>query len=612
MNDTHFSNNKTTSMLDDQHDEQSTLLNPIKASVTGRETGALPQAENLSIEAFFQQALNAHQAGDIKYAKDVYEYILSLQPEHVEAIHALGLLAAELQQWDTGIAWIQKALSIQPNSARFRLHLANIFKNINQYELALTHYQAALRLDPNYAEVHNNLAGLFYKQNQLNLARQHYVLAIDLKPDYLDAHFNLGLVFLAQQEKNAAVTQFKNVLNLHPHSIQGHWQLAHIYWDDQDLEKVHYHYQKILDLDPNSVELLNNFAALMLKKEEIDLAIDYFKRALVIDPKHKTARNNLAAILLQNNQLKEAIWHYSLYLNLEPLDTEALLNRAHILMLTGHLHDAIHDLKNILTIDVKHIDAHCNIAAIYLKLKDRISALTHYQIILNLNDKHAIARYMVCALTQQSIPNSSPLEYVKNLFDNYAFQFDTHLQNILLYKIPELLREQLNPFLKKKKYNLLDLGCGTGLGGQCFNDIAKKITGMDISPNMLNKAKEKACYDILIEKDILNGITELVEDFDLILCVDTLVYFGNLNEFFEKIVVCLQVNGLLAFSVELANEPTSSYILQTNGRYQHAEIYVKQLAEKNQLKLLKFVNVVGRLQDNEAIQTGLFIFQKVY
>ncbi len=569
------------------------------------------QTENPSIEAFFQQALNAHESGDLKYAKDVYEYILNIQPEHIETIHALGLLAAELKQWETAIAWIQHALSIQPNSARFHLHLANVFKNNNQLEFALSHYQTALHLQPHYAEAHNNLAGLFYKQNKLNEACLHYAQAIDLKPDYLEAHFNLGLVFLAQGEINAAVTQFKNVLSLQPNSIQGHWQLANIYWQDQNLEKVHYHYKKILDLEPNSVEVLNNFAALMLKKEQPDIAIDYFNRVLAIDPKHKTARNNLAAILLQSNQLKEAIWHYSLYLNLVPLDTEALFNRAHSLMLTGHLNEAIHDLKKILIIDKKHIDTHCNLAAIYLKLNDRVAALTHYQIILNLSNNHPIANYMVSALTQQSIPDSAPLEYIKNLFDNYAFQFDTHLQNILQYKTPALLHEQLNPFLKHKKYNLLDLGCGTGLSGQCFIDIAKKITGMDISRNMLIKAKEKACYDILIEKDILNGIIELKECFDLILCIDTLVYFGNLNEFFTKITLCLATNGLLAFSVELSDKAISSYTLQANGRYQHTETYIKELTEKSQLKLLKYANVVGRQQENEAIQTGLFIFQKI-
>ena len=591
--------------------DQNSLLNSNQILISGNEMKQPPQPEEeLSAEVLFQQALEAHALGDIKYAKDSYEYILSKQPDHVETIHALGLLATELQQWEVAIAWIQKALSLQPNSARFHLHLANAFKKTNQFEFALTHYQAALHLNPEYAEAHNNLAGLFYKQNQLNTACQHYKQAVVLKPDYLEAHFNLGLVFLAQQEKKPALTQFKNVLSLHPNSIPAHWQLANIYWQDQDLEKVHYHYEKILVMDPNSVELLNNLAALMLKKERPDVAIDYFKRALVIDPKHKTARNNLAATLLQANQFKEAIWHYSLYLNLEPLDVEALFNRAHSLMLTGHLNEAIIDLKKILTIDDQQIDAYCNLAAIYLKLNDRIAALTHYQTILNLTHKHAIANYMVSALTQQSIPDSAPLEYIKNLFDNYAFQFDAHLQNILLYKTPKLLREQLNPFLKNKQYNLLDLGCGTGLSGQSFIDIAKKITGIDISRNMLNKAKEKACYDILIENDILNGVAELKDYFDLILCIDTLVYFGNLNEFFAKIMPRLATNGLFAFSIELADGIISSYTLQTNGRYQHAEIYVRELAKKNGLTLLKYTNVVGRQQDNQAINTGLFIFHK--
>lgn len=575
------------------------------------EMAQLIQAKNPpTIEVFFQQALNAHESGNIKYARDIYEYILNIQPDHVETMHALGMLASELEQWETAIAWLQRALSIQPDSTRFHFHLANFFKNINQFEFALTHYQTALRLNPHYAEVHNNLASLFYKQNQLNAARQHYIQAIDIKTDYLEAHFNLGLVFLAQQEKNAAITQFKNVINLHPNSIQGHWQLANIYWQNQDLEKVHYHYQKILDLDPNSVELLNNFGALMLRKEQINVAIDYFKRALTIDPTHKTSRNNLAAILLQSNQLKEAIWHYSLYLNLDPLNIEALFNRAHGLMLIGNLHEAKYDLKKILTIDDTQIDTHCNLAAIYLKLNNPVTALTHYRTILNLNNKHSIANYMTSALTRQSLPETAPLDYIKNLFDNYAFQFDEHLQNILFYKTPELLRKQLNPFLEKKKYNLLDLGCGTGLSGQCFIDISKKITGIDISRNMLNKAKEKACYDILIENDILNSLTELKENFDLILCIDTLVYFGNLSEFFTKTLHCLTVNGLLAISIELSEQSFSSYILQANGRYQHAEIYIRELAKKNQLILLNYKNVVGRQQENKAIQTGLFIFQK--
>src|ERR1044072_2998111 len=201
MNNTSFStyNDDALGSKTKNHDFPSNL-NQI---ISNNEIKQFPQYGGLSIEILFQRALHAHRTGDIKFAKDIYGYILSIQAEHVETLHALGVLATELQQWNTAIAWIQKALSIQPHSARFHHHLANIFTNIGRFESALAHYQAALHWNPQYAEAHNNLANLFYKQNKLSEAHQYYMHAIGLNPNYLEAHFNLGLVFLAQKEKNA-------------------------------------------------------------------------------------------------------------------------------------------------------------------------------------------------------------------------------------------------------------------------------------------------------------------------------------------------------------------------------------------------------------------------
>ncbi len=128
---------------------------------------------------------------------------------------------------------------------------------------------------------------------------------------------------------------------------------------------------------------------------------------------------------------------------------------------------------------------------------------------------------------------------------------------------------------------------------------------------MLYKAKEKACYDILIEKDIVKGIMELDEKFDLIACIDVLVYFGDLNEFFNKVTRCLPINGLLCISIEVSDQDFSPYILQSNGRYQHTKKYIIELAQNNQLTLLNYKSVVGRHRENQGIQTGLFIFKKI-
>ena len=402
---------------------------------------------------------------------------------------------------------------------------------------------------------------------------------------------------------------YLQILTLDPSFIQAHWKLATIYWQSNDLEKVQTHYQKLLEIIPNSPALLNNLAALSLKQNQLDRAIDYFKQALNIEPKHKESRNNLAASLLQKNEFKESIWHYSLYLNLEPDDSEALYNRAHALMLTGQLDKAIEDLKKILNLDNTHIDALCNLAAIYLKLDDNDAAIRYYQQVLTLQKNHPIASYMLSALTQQLTPSAPPFEYIKNLFDNYALQFDQHLKETLAYKTPELLYEQIKPYLKDKKYHLLDLGCGTGLSGAPFATIAEKLTGIDISGNMLAQAKIKNCYTALIESDILSGLNELKETYDLILCVDTLVYFGDLDALFSEIVLRLKTDALFAFSIELAEEVTISYQLQTTGRYQHTNLYIEKLAEKHHLECLKQSTVEGRYQKNEFVKNSLFVLK---
>jgi predicted TPR repeat methyltransferase len=563
------------------------------------------------IKTIFAKASQAYQQNDLQAAKKYYEQILEVQPLHAQAMHALGMLAAKQQQWREAIDWMQKALTVKPNSPRFHLHLANALKNSGQFDNAHTHYKAALYWDPHYAEAHNNCGALLFKQKKHTEALQHYTRALHLKPDYLEAHFNLGLLFATQKQTENAIHSFNQVLALDPHSIQSHWQLANLYWQSNNFDKVQYHYQKLLKLTPHSLELLNNLGALALKQNQLEQAIAYFEQTLTIAPKHKTSRSNLAACLLQRNEFKASIWHYSLYLSLEPDDKEALYNRAQALMLTGQLDSATADLKKLLALDVNHIDARCNLAAIYLKLEDKAAAIHCYQQVLNHQNEHPIASYMLSALKQQSIPTVPPVDYVKNLFDNYALQFDTHLKEILAYKIPTVLRETMTPFLTKKKYKILDLGCGTGLSGEPFKEIAATLTGVDISNKMLLQAKTKNIYDRLIEKEITHALSELNETYEIILCIDTLVYFGDLNELFSKIALCLENNGLFGFSIELATKSANAYHLQTTGRYQHSPSYIGTLSKENNFTCLKYLSIDGRYQKNESVQTGLFVLKKL-
>ncbi|WP_010597901.1 tetratricopeptide repeat protein [Rickettsiella massiliensis] len=508
------------------------------------------------IEILFAKAFTAHREHRLAEAEYLYQQILKHDPQSLPALQGLARLAAHP--------------------------------------------------DPNNPEIYNSYAVLLLAQNETERAKQLLQTALAHKENYPEALFNLGLTYLAEHNLHA----FLSTLTVDSQFIPAHWQCAALYWKTENYSKIHPHYQQLLQLDPDSVELHNNYGVLWLRENQPDKAAHCFQQALERDPKHSEARNNLAALFLKSGQYKEAIWHYSLLLNLTPTDHEALYHRAYAQMLSGQLIAAQKDLQTILNANPAHRDARCNLAAIYLKLEDRDAARQQYQILLEAEPNHPIARYLFEALNQKTAPQQAPLEYIQHLFDGYAGHFDHHLQTVLCYQLPEQLYAQLNPYLTRQDYTILDLGCGTGLSGLPFRSIAKTLTGIDASEAMLAQARLKKCYDQLIQQDICLALDSLPDLFDIILCVDTFVYFGQLQPLFQSIHQHLTEDGLFTFSTETADDPNTDFYLQRNGRYQHGDHALERIIEQCGLTCLAKIALHGRYQKETLVNHTVFITRK--
>src|SRR6202167_5605440 len=97
--------------------------------------------------------------------------------------------------------------------------------------------------------------------------------------------------------------------------------------------------------------------------------------------------------------------------------------------------------------------------------------------------------------------------YVRRLFDQYAGRYDTALTARLHYRGPAVLREAVEAAMRAAGRPLrfgavLDLGCGTGLGGAAFRAVVGRLTGVDLSPAMIAKAEQKGLYDRLVTADL--------------------------------------------------------------------------------------------------------------
>ncbi|UXU60643.1 class I SAM-dependent DNA methyltransferase [Staphylococcus agnetis] len=113
--------------------------------------------------------------------------------------------------------------------------------------------------------------------------------------------------------------------------------------------------------------------------------------------------------------------------------------------------------------------------------------------------------------------------------------------------------------------NLLDIGCGTGTLTCLFSKIAKNVTGIDLSDEMIEKAKLKSDKITWLKGDMSNF--NLNQKFDVItICCDSLNYLTTedaVMNTFNHVYHHLNEHGLLMFDVHTAHKMETQFNHQT-------------------------------------------------
>src|SRR5262249_34413521 len=128
----------------------------------------------------------------------------------------------------------------------------------------------------------------------------------------------------------------------------------------------------------------------------------------------------------------------------------------------------------------------------------------------------------------------------------------------LSYRAPALLRAAIERVCAARQHParfaaVLDLGCGTGLAGVEFRPLAERLTGVDLSPQMIAVARGKGAYARLVADDIGRFLAAAAVEgarYDLVLAADVFTYFGDLAPLFAACASVLAPGGLVAFTVE--------------------------------------------------------------
>lgn len=201
-----------------------------------------------------------------------------------------------------------------------------------------------------------------------------------------------------------------------------------------------------------------------------------------------------------------------------------------------------------------------------------------------------------------------PESYVRAMFDGYAPKFDTALIEGLHYRAPELLLRAVEATGARMKFgSLLDLGCGTGLGGAAFRPYCDWLVGVDLSPAMLTTARAKGLYDRLVEGEILRVLaaeTIAQAHYQVILAADVFMYLPDLAVVLMAAVHVLAPAGLIAFSVE--THDGNGVILRETLRYTHGADHVRAALAAAGLKPISLDSAATRTEKNVPVP-GLIV-----
>jgi predicted TPR repeat methyltransferase len=371
----------------------------------------------------------------------------------------------------------------------------------------------------------------------------------------------------------------------HPAALQYAGVLAHQQGrSDEALTLI----RKSLAVEPNQADCYSNLGIVLQSMGRQEDAIDAYRSAIAIDPDHANAYSNLGIALRASGHPSEAEEAYRTAIRINPEHIDAYTNLGILLTGLKRIEEAAQCYSKVITLRPKHREARRLLALAHCTLGEVTEAIKIFEAWLAEEPDDPIARHMLAACTGRDVPARASTDFVERTFDSFAASFESKLER-LSYRAPALVATVLQHagLEPSKQLDVLDVGCGTGLGGLLVAPYARRLVGVDMSQEMLVRAKEKQVYDVLTKADLVEYLRETSETFDVIVAVDALVYFGSLDSAVAAAAGALHPNGLFVFTLERAparEDDDTDYRLEMHGRYSHGEAYVRRLLELSGLQ----------------------------
>jgi predicted TPR repeat methyltransferase len=370
-------------------------------------------------------------------------------------------------------------------------------------------------------------------------------------------------------------------------------------------------YLRVLEARPDHAKALYYLGLLQFHRGDTATAITFVQRCLNFARTSGPAWNTLGGLFVAAGRKAEARDAYRRATVVAPAMAEGWYNYGICLRDEGDVEGALDALRTSLARDPGYSRSYEALATVLYQMGRTQEAADVYREWAAREPQSAKARHMVAAVSQHDVPSRAADDYVRELFDGAARSFDANLGK-LKYRAPELVVAALvraaqdgagaQAGVVAGLADVLDAGCGTGLCGPLLRSHCARLVGVDLSSQMVERARLRQCYDELAVAELSAFMRSRPGIFDAVISADTLVYFGALEEPLSAAREALRGDGVLVFTIEaLPASASQGYRLEAHGRYAHREQYVRDALVASGFSVSDFTPATLREESGEPV-----------
>ena len=154
----------------------------------------------------------------------------------------------------------------------------------------------------------------------------------------------------------------------------------------------------------------------------------------------------------------------------------------------------------------------------------------------------------------------------RTAYDDWATRYEQDLC-AMGYRLPAMLAATFSRFVPLNGTAILDAGCGTGLQAEALKAVGYgPLTGIDLSPGMLDVARSKGIYASLHDMALGGPLDFETGRFGAVLSTGAITPGHAPPESFDELIRVTRPGGLLVFSLRDDDGQDPAYLAALPAR----------------------------------------------